>query len=292
MSLVGSSVAPATWAGHGKSWDEWMALLGDRTLPRDRETLLGITLSYMINLREKGVSASVAQRKLAGVRFHLLLRGRLDVTKDFIIRQSLKGWKKERVVRESRRPVSFSLLNKLLGILAELCVSAFEVALFRASFTLAFFGALRVGELVSPSRNRLGGLLPDDVVLANGAVRVRIRRSKTDIFGRGEWIPLHQVGGRACPVSAIEGYMAIRKEGPVFLVHEDGSVLTRFQFSAVFKRGLAAVGECPGEYGTHSFRIGAATEAARAGLSNLEVQRIGRWRSACFAGYVRPELLT
>lgn len=83
LPLVGALVVPATWTGHGKSWDEWCCLLGEIFLPRDRESLLNITLSYLVHYR--GFSAAVAQRKLTGVRFHLLLRGREDVTRDLII---------------------------------------------------------------------------------------------------------------------------------------------------------------------------------------------------------------
>lgn len=171
------------------------------------------------------------------------------------------------------------------------CTSPYEGALFRACFSLAFFGALRVGELVPPSRTRAGGLCEDDVVLCNGSLRVRVRRSKTDIFGRGEWLPLHVVSGPACPVRTVSEYLQLRPSGPSFLLHVNGAPVTRFQFQSVFKRCLSALGVCPERYGTHSFRIGAATEAARAGMSNSEVQRIGRWKSACFAGYIRPDLL-
>ncbi|KAM4019375.1 uncharacterized protein ACNLHF_000079 [Anomaloglossus baeobatrachus] len=73
--------------------------------------------------------------------------------------------------------------------------------------------------------------------------------------------------------------------------HADGSPLTKYQFQAMFKQCLAKAGENPKEYGTHSFRIGAATEAARAGVTEAEVQRMGRWKSACFARYIRPDLL-
>ncbi|OCT97217.1 hypothetical protein XELAEV_18009446mg [Xenopus laevis] len=43
--------------------------------------------------------------------------------------------------------------------------------------------------------------------------------------------------------------------------------------------------------GSHSFRIGAATEAARLGLSEAVVKRIGRWESRRFKNYVRPTLV-
>lgn len=163
--------------------------------------------------------------------------------------------------------------------------------LFHTCFSLAFFAALRVGELVPPSRARGGGLLSDDAVLANGALRIRIRRSKTDLFGRDEWVPLHGVSGLACPVQAVGDYLALCPPCLNFLVHEDGAAVSRYQFQAVFKHCWQEAGVRACEFGTHSFHIGAATEASRAGLSNAEVQRIGRWRSSCSAGYFRPELL-
>lgn len=291
MALIRSSVAPPTWGCYGKAWSEWVALVGDRRVESSESERLQVTVEYFLSLREAGLSAAVAQRRLSGLAFHFKIRGWADTTKHFVFRQAIRGWKKEFVSRDSRRPVSYSLLVRLFDISGSQCVSPYEGTLFRACFALAFFGALRVSELVPPSRTRVGGLLEDDVVLANGSLRIRIRRSKTDTFGRGEWVPLHSVVGSACPVRAVSEYLQLRPSGRSFLVHSDGSPVTRFQFQSVFKRCLMAVGVSPGDFGTHSFRIGAATEAARAGMSNAEVQRIGRWRSACFAGYIRPELL-
>lgn len=108
MALVGASVAPSTWNGHGKAWREWFQIAQGWEC-KSRDELLGSTLQYLLQLRESGCSAAVAQKRLSGVRFHLLLRGREDVTKDFVIRQALKGWRKEGVRKESRRPVSFSI---------------------------------------------------------------------------------------------------------------------------------------------------------------------------------------
>lgn len=140
--------------------------------------------------------------------------------------------------------------------------------MFKAGFCLAFFVALRVGELVLPSRVRSGGLLADDMVLSNRALQVRIRRSKTDVLGHGEWIPLHKVSCPVCPVRVVSEWLGCRALGQLFLIHEDDSPVFCFPFESVLKRCLAHAGVIPSEYGTYSFRIGAATEASRAGLSN------------------------
>lgn len=71
-----------------------------------RVELLDLMVRYMVSLRERGFSATVAQRKLAGVRFYTFSRGNDDVTRDFLIRQVLKGWRKEIVRKVCRRPIT------------------------------------------------------------------------------------------------------------------------------------------------------------------------------------------
>lgn len=107
MSLVRVSVTPATWSGHGKAWAEWWAWEGDAAVVELPAAILGVTISYLLWLREQGVSAVVAQRRLSGDGLYLNLRGWPDVTKDSLIRQVIKGWSKEQVRRE--RCVKFPL---------------------------------------------------------------------------------------------------------------------------------------------------------------------------------------
>ncbi|KAM9324065.1 cis-aconitate decarboxylase-like [Gastrophryne carolinensis] len=72
-----------------------------------------------------------------------------------------------------------------MGRFTQVCSSEFEVRLFQAAFSVAFFGALRVGELVSRNKREPGGLQVDDVFFAEEGVWIRIRVSKTDQEDRG-----------------------------------------------------------------------------------------------------------
>ncbi|CAJ0947001.1 unnamed protein product [Ranitomeya imitator] len=56
----------------------------------------------------------------------------------------------------------------------------------RLAFSFAFFGAMRIGELVSPSKKVMGGILAWDVLLSERQVEFWLRRSKTDQEGRRE----------------------------------------------------------------------------------------------------------
>lgn len=93
-----------------------------------------------------------------------------------------------------------------------------------------------------------------------------------------------------CPFRLVNSFLAFWVRGGQFFVHEDGSIVTRFQFSALFKLCLSAVGVQASEYGLHSFRIGAATKAVRAGLSGHVAGEVAI-PVLCGLPYVHPELM-
>lgn len=125
------------------------------------------------------------------------------------------------------------------------------------------------------------------------SVLIWIRRSKTDQEGKRVRMELIRgLDTQFCPVTALRQFMAIRPPGEgVLFIHRDGLCLSRFQFTAVLRKCLKEGGLSPGEYAGHSFRIGAATEAARWGLSTNVIKKIGRWESNRYQLYVRPHLL-
>lgn len=290
--MVRNSVAPATWTAYGKAWQGWCECVGSGPVLTCAETRLQVTLDYLARLRVAGASGTLAQHRMTGLSFHFQLRGWGNVGQHFIIRRVLKGWAKESTVRDCRKPVSFAMLRALVSAVRSVASSPYEASLLATAFGLAFFGAFRISELLAPSRSAPGGLLLEDVVTGPDFLRIRVSRSKTDQLGRGSWVHLRSVPGDLCPVRLVLHFLASRSAGAQFLLHQDGSPLTRFQFTSIFKKCLVVAGENPAEYGTHSFRIGAATEAVRAGLAEGEVMRLGRWQSRCYVGYVRPELLS
>lgn len=182
------------------------------------------------------------------------------------------------------------MLSELVRVLPGVADSGFEVALFGLAFACAFFGAFRVDESVAASGRSVDtGLLFKDVVMREDAVLCRLVRSKTDQLGRGRWVTLSaQPGDTVCPVALSAAYSSIRPQGGVqWLLHRNGLPLTRFQFGAVLKRCVDRLGLASEDYGTHSFRIGAATCAAACGVNDEGIQALGRWKSKAFRSYVR-----
>lgn len=95
--------------------------------------------------------------KLVALAFKFKLAGQRDVTKVFMVWQAMQGYLKGRSIADSRCPISFSVLSAVVGQLVGVCTSKHEVTLL-AIFVLAFFGAFRVGELVSQNKRGNGGL--------------------------------------------------------------------------------------------------------------------------------------
>ena len=91
-----------------------------------------------------------------------------------------------------------------------------------------------------------------------------------------------------CPVVAILDYLRLRQDHPrAFFRTEDGTPTTKGWFSGTLRGILSSIGLPRGDYADHSFRIGAATTAAMAGVEDSMIQALGRWQSAAFLQYIR-----
>ena len=170
----------------------------------------------------------------------------------------------------------------------------FDRTMLWAAFCLGFLGFLRVGEFTCPSMEAFTPdmLSPEDVFVdshvAPAHLAVHLKWSKTATFGVGAILHLGTTGTILCPVTAMLGYLAIRQQssGPLFLFH-DGSTLSRPRLVKALREALRLIGVDDSKFSGHSFRIGAATTAAWAGLSDSLIQILGHWKSTAFTTYIR-----
>ena len=127
-------------------------------------------------------------------------------------------------------------------------------------------------------------LLRQDIILQGSAVTIEIKASKTDPFRQGVTIILAETGTSTCPVKALSKYLAMTSKRaahlPVFQ-YSSGSFLTRQTLSRTIQDFLSS-----DRYSSHSFRIGTATSAVAAGVSDWLIQVLGRWSSQCFQSYI------
>ncbi|OCT70410.1 hypothetical protein XELAEV_18037329mg [Xenopus laevis] len=170
-----------------------------------------------------------------------------------------------------RNMAALSFLFKIF--IPNICRDQYETVLLKTAFSLAFFEALRIGELVSPSRTKPGGLNIRDIKILGQSVSLNIRFSKTDKSIKGKHILLTTIRGNCCPVRLTKQYLNIRRDNQgQFLIHEDGSFVFPLP---IFRACLKANSISPEIFCTHSFRIGATTEAGQLGFPEERIKRIG-----------------
>ncbi len=109
-------------------------------------------------------------------------------------------------------------------------------------------------------------------------------------MGVGVDVFVGRTGDCLCPVAAVLTYVAAR--GPAagsFFRFADGTPLTKPRFITRVRQGLRRAGIQEANYSGHSFRIGAVTAAAYAGVEDSTIQALGRWNSDAFRRYIRMQ---
>jgi hypothetical protein len=123
---------------------------------------------------------------------------------------------------------------------------------------------------------------------ATRMVRLHLKQSKSDQFGRGANVIVGRTELDICPVAAILAYVAIRGDepGPFFLTTKKAP-LSKQAFVEEIRKLLRALELPEDNYAGHSFHIGVATSAALAGIEDSTIQLLGRWQSGAFLRYIR-----
>lgn len=166
--------------------------------------------------------------------------------------------------------------------------------MFWAACSLGYFGFLRASEFTVPS---LASFSPSthlgvqdiavDSQSAPSCMRVKIKASKTDPFRKGAFIHIGLGRPPLCAVDSLMSYLSCRGDipGPLFLF-QNGQPLSRSLLTDWLRQILAST-NIPGNFSSHSFRIGAATVAARNGVPDHLIQALGRWSSSAYQLHIR-----
>lgn len=198
-----------------------------------------------------------------------------------------------------RLPITYQILIRIQSQL--LSSRQPEARVIWAVACTAFFGFFRLGELLpttekafDPKLNLCWGDAAADSRTEPTMIRIHLKRSKCDQFGKGAHIFLGCTRKKVCPVMALTQYFASRLSapGPLFL-DKKGKTITKPWFTTHIRAILNGLGLPQDQYAGHSFRIGAATTAAKNGMEDSMIKTLGRWQSAAFLQYIRtpPEHL-
>ena len=176
-----------------------------------------------------------------------------------------------------------------------------EVLTWTFSLVL-FWGMARIFELAANSRNkphRHRTLRPANLTVYDTYAAIHLVASKGDHDHEGARILLPKSDDkRFCPVHWLGRLHHLRQQhaetrtSPWLFANTDGTPFTVRIFRRRIKDILSVLGYNPDHFNTHSFRISAATELFRRGVSADVIKKLGRWKGDTYEMYTRPDDMT
>ena len=240
----------------------------------------------------KGMKYSTICSRISALKYINNLYGNRDTSNHFLVQRILQGCKLSANNTDKRKPITKSLLKRIIRSLSSIFDSQYNRLLFKAMFIISFYALLRVSEIAKTQHSN-HSILHSDINLKQykgqvNKIDVVLRHSKHN--NSETTIQLHKQSHRKlCPVRAVQKFHNIRAPGDgQFFVNNDGNPITDKQFRKVFSKCITKIGLKPKFYTPHSFRIGGATSAHLKNISDSQIRQLGRWKSNAFLGYIRP----
>ena len=284
-----------------RAYLHFMALIGCACSEQNLSDLTEDTLllfvtycHYVLNVRHTTIKGY-----LCGVRFIYLRQAQANpwthgsTVRLETIMQSLK--RLQGTTSLTRLPITLPILTSMCHLLRQRVFSPYVNILIATACCVAFFAFLRCSEFTCDNYNAEAHLSMGSVTFNDdySTAYILLQSSKMDPFRKGVTVSLHSIPNSiVCPVKALRQFLVVRKhhqhrvEDPLFLTPQ-GKAMDRQFFVVHLKCVLAAAGFDEHLYNGHSFRIGAATTAARAHIPDHMIKILGRWSSDCYNRYIR-----
>lgn len=257
-------------------------------------------ISFITHLFSSNYAPSTVATMVSAVAFVNKLYQAPNPLHHFLIIKMLEGGRKAGARPDTRQPITLPLLHKLTASLPIFLSDQYLIILLKAMFLTAFHAFLRVGEFTVRSKRGAPGhtLQAADcsVHFTSGrpsSVSLRLTSYKHS-QSTPTTITIPATHTSNCPVDTIHAYLQLaRPQGGALFQFRDRQPVTRQYFQTQLHKALGVIGINITQFNTHSFRIGAATEAvSRLGLPDHEIQRLGRWSSNAFKSYIRSPHFT
>ena len=256
-------------------------------------------LAYIAHLNRRKLRHSTVSVYLSAVRSLHVSEGYPDPLKDsHRLHQALKAIALEQSAQRRKQPITFKILSELQTYTN---IENYDSYMMWAAINLGYFGALRASEycITQLKFDCKMNLCICDVKfekesnVSPGNMSVFLKCSKNDQYSNGIKLVIGCSGTDVCASCTVKNYLKRRSllfgdqpHAPLF-IFGNGDPLTRTLLNKHIKLIMSLLGTDCTQYSGHSLRAGAATDAARNGLSDWEIKVLGRWSSDAYQRYIR-----
>jgi len=245
---------------------------------------------YVTHLHSLGLTATSIRTHLSAIAFYHKIDDHKNPTDSFLIQKLLISYSKSDQPPSVRLPIQSTLLHKIISSIDGSTSSPYEIYLLTAIFSTMYHGALRIGEVCKSQRTKH--------TLQLSQINVKTYRGKQYMSisfithkhsqSRPPKAKIHGTSGQHCPVTIMQRYLHHRgkAKGPLFIT-KGGRPVSRSLIKEALDQQLQILGYNSLLYNTHSFRIGKATDMAKAGCTATQISLAGRWKSSAYQRYIK-----
>ena len=241
---------------------------GFKALPSEPK----IVSLYLTYLSTKDAKMSTLKRRLVSIGVIHKLKGHYLDTKHPAIIENILGIKRRKgSIQKSKKPILIRHLKEIINVIDQLNKDEIKKFRDRSIILIGFSGGFRRNEIVS--------LDYDDLDFVPEGLKINVKRSKTDQFGKGFTKALPYFDStKYCPVVSLKKWIEISKinSGPLFRRFVKGSKLSENRLTdqtvaLLIKEYLNLAGIDNKNYSGHSLRSGFATTAAESGVEERSI---------------------
>ena len=292
QDLIDSSLSDATKRTYNTALGKLTEFKDSYHLPSEWPVPCNELLNFIAFLSYQNLSPTTITTYISGIAFKHKLLQVGDTTKSFLVVKALEGLRRKRggCQPDIRAPITLAMLQQLMLSLSSITANQYEQILFQSAFSLAFFGLLRVGEFAEANNQTTSKkvLKIHDLAILDSRIKLLVRYSKTDQYGKSVTLDIPANALPSCPVLSMQTYLASRpqSENDSLFIHLNSKSLTKYQFKAMLQKAVSfcQVGK---HVRPHSFRIGGATYLASLGTEEQKIMIMGRWKSSAYSKYIR-----
>lgn len=275
---------PSTRRSYKKTWNRFNRFISKfDIIPPKWEDRIIVWATHLAENRKK---SNTIKSYISAVRYCLSLDG-INVKHSncelAAIVQAAKQMNDELYVR---LPIQKGLLKLMLNFIRSAYIhqrgQKYLGLTLLALYSTAYHGLMRISELTQGQHN----LRARDVIHARNKSKITLylRSSKTHTTAdQPQIINIREIPAWRdnCPVRILEEYVAVRGRNSLyeqqpFFMHRNGDPITQQQFRTNLKFILFTLGLPSQLYGSHSFRIGKATDEKISGKSITRIKEEGR----------------
>lgn len=290
QTLLDSSLTNSSTASYSHAWMIFQNFAQKYDFTLELPVKQHILVYYVAYLFSEDYAASTITSYLSAVSYIHKLNNFRDPCSSFLIQKLLLSARKLRPSQDVRIPITRKILHQICDVLPVTVSNAFESAMFKAMFLLAFYGFLRIGEITSAQKVINKNLLNiNQIVMEQDKIIIKFIAYKHHM-GKPFFLTINSASNKNyCPVQCLQRYISLRgtQKGPLFAYIPDIPV-TRCKFSTILKNCLSFANMDISKITSHSFRIGMASHCADVGMSDSKIRLLGRWKSDAFKSYIRP----